>query len=87
MTVRELSSVLPSCRFFRFSIYNSARFVYISFTFSFTLFFLFCLPKSTPRHFYLATNGMNGKSLILNGFFLPKRLPKLATLATKMASP
>ena len=43
MTVRELSAVLPFCRFFHFLIYNSVRFVYISFTFSFTLFFLFSL--------------------------------------------
>ena len=39
VTVRELSRVMSFCQFFGFLIYNSVRFVYISFTFSFTLFF------------------------------------------------
>ena len=47
VTVRELSSVMSFCQFCRFLIYISVRFIYISFTFSFTLFFLF----------HLATNG------------------------------
>ena len=81
--MRELSSVLPFCRFFHFSIYNSARFVYISFTFPFALFFLSCQLNFPPRHFYPAIRAICGISLILNSFFLPKRLPKLAPLATK----
>ena len=40
VTVRELSAVMPFCQFCDFLIYNSVRFVYISVTFSFTLFFL-----------------------------------------------
>ena len=83
VTVRELSGVLPFCQFCHFLIYISARFVYISVTLSF---FFFCLSKSPPCHFYPAMCAIYGKSLILNGFFLPKRLPKLATLATKMLS-
>ena len=83
-TVHELSSVLPFCQFFHFLIYNSVRFVYISFTFSF---FLSCRLNFPPRHFYPAIRVMRGISLILNSFFLPKRLPKLAPLVAKTASP
>ena len=50
VTVRELSLVKSFCRFCHFSIYNSVRFIYISFTFPLTLFFLFLLAKirATP---------------------------------------
>ena len=82
-TVRELSSVMAFCQFCRFLIYISVRFIYISVTLSF--FFSF-LPESTPRHFYLANLAIRGKSLFLNSFFLPKRLPKLAANATKTLS-
>ena len=86
-TVHELSLVMSFCQFCHFSIYNSVRFVYISFTFPFTLFFLSCWLKFTPCRFYLVMRAMRGISLILNSFFLPKRSPKLAISATKMASP
>ena len=33
--MRELSSVMPFCQFFGFLIYNSVRFIYVSFTFLF----------------------------------------------------
>ena len=85
--MRELSQCFVFCRFCHFLIYISVRFLYISFTFPFTCFFLFLLTEPPPCHFYLAIRAMRGISLILNSFFLPKRLPKLATLATKMASP
>ena len=83
VTVRELSSVMAFWRFCHFLIYNSVRFVYIPVTSSF---FFFCLSKSLPCHFYPAICVMSGKSLFLNGFFLPKRLPKLANNAIKMIS-
>ena len=83
VTVRELSCVLPFCQFCHFLIYISVRFIYISVTFSFSF---FILPKSLPCHFYPAMRAICGILLILNSFFLPKRLPKLATLATKMTS-
>ena len=86
VTVRELSIVLAFCRFCRFLIYISARFIYISFTFSFPLFFSFLPAKTTPCHFCLAICAICGKSLILNSFFLPKRLPKLAISASKKLS-
>ena len=86
-TVRELSLVMSFCRFFHFLIYISVRFVYISFTFSFTLFFLFLLAQIHVPPFYLVMRAICGISLILNSFFLPKRLPKLAAPATKTASP
>ena len=82
-TVRELSLVMPICQFCRFLVYISVRFVYISFTLSF---FFSCLLKSTPMPFYLAILAMCDISLILNGFFLPKRLPKLAANAPKTLS-
>ena len=83
MTVRKLSLVKTFCRFCHFLIYNSVRFVYNSFT----LFFLFSfLLKLSPCHFYLAICAARGKSLILNGFFLPSHLPKLAATAAKMLS-
>ena len=84
VTVRELSSVMAFCRFCRFLIYISVRFIYISVTLSF---FFSCLLKTTPMPFYPAILAIRGKSLILNGFFLPKRLPKLAANATKTLSP
>ena len=87
VTVRELSLVMSFCRFCHFLIYNSVRFIYISFTFLFTCFFLSCLLESPPCHFWCVMRAMRGKSLILNSFFLAKRLPKLAVNATKMASP
>ena len=40
--MRELSQCFAFCRFCHFSIYNSVRFLYISFTFPF---FFFCLPN------------------------------------------
>ena len=76
VTVRELSSVLPFCQFCRFLIYISVRFIYISFTLLFALSFPFHLAKIPPCHFCLAICAICGKSLFLNGFFLPKRLPK-----------
>ena len=82
-TVRELLHVMTFCQFFGFLIYNSVRFIYIPVTFSF---FFFYLPKLTPCHFHLAICAIRGILLILNGFFLPKRLPKLATSATKIIS-
>lgn len=85
--MRELSHVLPFCQFCHFLVYNSVRFIYISVTSLFTCFFPACLLESTPCHFYPAICAICGILLILNDFFLPKRLPKLATLATKMASP
>ena len=87
VTVRELSAVMPFCQFCDFLIYNSVRFVYISFTFLFTLFFLFSSCPN-PRHaiFWRVMCAMRGKSLILNRFFLPKRLPKIASNAAKMLS-
>ena len=86
-TVRELSFVPPICQFSGFLIYISVRFVYISFTFPFALFFLFPLVKIPVMPFWCVMRAMRGISLILNSFFLPKRLPKLALNATKMASP
>ena len=76
VTVRELSAVLPVCRFFRFSIYNSARFVYISFTFSFTLFFLF-LPDKIHALDILTDNLRHEWHLIdFKGIFLVMSLDK-----------
>ena len=64
------------------------RKVYLHFSYiPFHLLFPACLLESTPCHFYPAICAICGILLILNDFFLPKRLPKLATLATKMASP
>ena len=60
------------------------HFSYTPFSLSFAL---FLFVKIQPCHFYLVIRAMRDKSLILNGFFLPKRLPKLAINATKMASP
>ena len=85
-TVRELSHGKPFCQFCHFLIYISVRFVYISVTFSFSLFFLFCLLKPTPCHFYLAICAICGILLILNGFFLPSPLANPATSATKIIS-
>ena len=45
VTVRELSVVLSFCQFCDFLIYNSVRFVYISVTLLFTLFFLYLPAK------------------------------------------
>ena len=56
------------------------HFIYIPFHLLFCL--LFCLAG-----FRRAICVMGGKSLILNSFFLPKRLPKLAGITTRMASP
>ena len=50
-TVRELSLVPAFCQFFHFLIYNSVRFVYISFTFLCICFFPAHLPKSRPAIF------------------------------------
>ena len=51
-TVRELSSVLPVCQFFGFLIYISVRFIYISVTLLFTLFFSSSLCQNPcPCHF------------------------------------
>ena len=86
VTVRELSHGKPFCQFCHFLIYNSVRFIYISVTFSFTCFFLFRLAKIPAMPFCLAICVMSGKSLFLNGFFLPKRLPKPAINAAKKSS-
>ena len=85
-TVRELSRVMSFCQFCDFLIYISVRFVYISFTFFFALFFPSCHAQIPATPFCLATRAICGKSLILNRFFLPKRLPKIATRAAKMLS-
>ena len=83
VTVRELSLGKAVCQFCHFLIYNSVRFIYIPVTFSF---FFFCWLKLTPCHFHLAIRAICGKSLFLNGLFLPKRLPNPATAAIKMPS-
>ena len=101
-TVRELSQCFAFCRFCHFLIYISVRFVYISFTFLFTLSFSF-LACQNPRHAILIDNlrherhlidfkrffsamslaktcqhcRQNGKSLILKGFLITKRVMSL----------
>ena len=76
MTVRELSSVLPSCRFCHFLIYISVRFVYISFTFSFTLFFPPLLAKISAHD--ILTNNLRHAWHLTDfiSFFLAKTLAK-----------
>ena len=69
VTVRELSVVLSFCQFCDFLIYNSVRFVYISVTLLFTLFFLYLPAKICALPFLLVICVMSGKSLILNRFF------------------
>ena len=101
-SVRELSSVLPICQFFGFLIYISVRFIYISVTLLFTLFFSSSLCQNPcPCHFgchlchlwhlidfkgiFLVMSvaktcqhcRQNGKSLILKGFFIDKRVMSL----------
>ena len=85
-TVRELLLGTAFCQFCHFLIYNSVRFIYIPVTFSFALFILPPIAENRHRHFRLAILATFGKPLFLNGFFLPKRLPKLATSATKIIS-
>ena len=70
VTVRELSVVLSFCQFCDFLIYISVRFVYISVTLLFTLFFLYLLTEIYTLPSSLVICVMSGKSLILNRFFL-----------------
>ena len=67
---------MPSCQFFHFSIYNSVRFVYVSFTLLFTLFFSFhaCQnpgPAILPCHLCHLWHLIGFK-----GIFLAKTLAK-----------
>ena len=74
--MRELSSVLPFCQFCRFLIYNSARFIYISFTLLFTLFFSF-LPAKNPALPFLPCHLCHLWQVIdFKRFFLAKTLAK-----------
>ena len=68
-----------------FPLFN-LQFCKIRLQFVYTLFFLFFLAKIHAMPFQLTKCVMNGISLILLAFFLPKRLPKLATNAVKMAN-
>ena len=77
--MRELSIVLPFCRFCRFLIYNSARFIYISVTFSFTLFFLFSffhLAKNPALPFLPCHACHLWQVIVFKGIFLAKTLAK-----------
>ena len=75
-TVHELSLVMSFCQFFHFLIYNSVRFVYISFTFLCICFFLFLLaqihaPPFLPCHACHLWHLIDFKQ-----FFLAKTLAK-----------
>ena len=86
-TVHELSLGKTICRFSGFLIYNSARFVYISFTFPLNLLFLITLPKS-PGHAILIDNLRHEWHLIdFKRFFLAKTLAKTCHQYHKTASP
>ena len=68
------------CLHFSYTCFSSAfHLLFICFSSAFHL-------LATPA-FYLTIRAICGISLILNDFFLPKRSPKLAINATKMASP
>ena len=74
--MRELSQCFAFCRFCHFSIYNSVRFLYISFTFSFTLLFSFsaCQTSAPP---FLPCHSCHLWHLIdFKQFFLAKTLAK-----------
>ena len=74
--MRELSQCFAFCRFCHFSIYNSVRFLYISFTFSFTLlFFFFCLLAEPPP-FLIGNLRHEWHPIDFKQFFLAKTLAK-----------
>ena len=75
-TVRELSLVTSVCRFFGFLIYNSVRFVYISFTFPLNLLFLFLLAKIHGPDILTNTLRHEWHLIGFKRFFLAKTLAK-----------
>ena len=75
-TVRELSLVLTVCQFCHFSIYISVRFIYISFTFHFALFFLFLLAKIRAMPFLPCHACHLWQVLDFKQIFLAKTLAK-----------
>ena len=74
--MRELSLGTAFCRFCRFSIYNSVRFVYISVTLLFTLFFLFLLAKIYAMPFLPCHLRHEWQIIDFKQFFLAKTLAK-----------
>ena len=75
-TVRELSQCFAVCRFFHFLIYNSARFVYISFTFPFTLFFSFSACQAHAPAILIDYLRHEWQVIDFKQFFLAKTLAK-----------
>ena len=81
MTVRELLHGKPVCRFFGFLIYISVRFVYISVTHLFTLFFRSSLCQN-PWHdiFTLPTVPTVASHCFITVFFCHERCQNLPTM-------
>ena len=75
-TVRELSLVMSFCRFCHFLIYNSVRFLYISFTLLFALLFLFLLAKTSAPPFLPCHSCHLWHLIDFKQFFLAKTLAK-----------
>ena len=76
VTVRELSSVLPFCQFCRFLIYISVRFIYISFTLLFTLFFFFSSCQNPAMPFLPCHLRHLWQVIVFKQFFPAKTLAK-----------
>ena len=76
VTLRELSHVMPFCRFCHFSIYNSVRFVYISVTFFLICFFLSFLAEIHAMPFLPCHSCHLWHLIDFKQFFLAKTLAK-----------
>ena len=74
--MRELSQCFAFCRFCHFSIYNSVRFLYISFTFPFRPLFPFLLAKTSAPPFLPCHSCHLWHPIDFKQFFLAKTLAK-----------